>query len=103
MKMNNMNKIQYFLLILFFLFNSVRAQESISLSGTWMFRLDESDKGIANNWQNELFTNQILLPGTTDEAKYGTKTIGAEVGMLTREYKYIGPAWYQKEIEIPLT
>jgi beta-galactosidase len=96
-------KMRYLLLILLSVCLSVQAQENISLSGTWRFCLDQRDEGITNSWQNRLFTDAIILPGTTDEAKYGIKAIGAETGYLTREYKYIGPAWYQKDIEIPLS
>lgn len=77
------------------------AQDVRTLAGVWEFRLDKDNKGIQENWQNEPFTDQIKLPGTTDEAGYGEKTSGSDFGILTRAYKYYGPAWYSKEIEIP--
>lgn len=46
-------------------------------------------------------TEQITLPGTTDEAHFGEKTTGSDFGILTRAYKYYGPAWYERDIEIP--
>ena len=78
-----------------------QAQQVESLSGTWQFRLDPEDKGLKENWQSTAFSDRIALPGTTDEAGYGEKTFGSDFGILTRAYKYYGPAWYSKEIEIP--
>ena len=78
-----------------------QAQDVESLSGTWQFRLDPEDKGLKENWQGTSFTDHITLPGTTDEAGYGEKTSGSDFGILTRAWKYYGPAWYSKEIEIP--
>lgn len=80
---------------------SLQAQERQDLTGIWQFRLDRKDKGISENWQTQKFQDFIHLPGTTDEAHYGEKTSGSDFGILTRAYKYYGPAWYQKEINIP--
>ena len=77
------------------------AQSRISLEGTWGFKLDEGDQGITEKWYNENLSDRISLPGSTDEAKKGEKTTGSDFGILTRAYKYVGPAWYQREIEIP--
>ena len=44
---------------------------------------------------------RIRLPGTTDEGGYGELTVGSDPGILTRVHKYYGPAWYQRDIEIP--
>lgn len=79
----------------------VHAQERMSLEGLWQFSLDENNVGIAEKWYTKKLTSKIALPGTTDEAKYGQKTSGSDFGILTREYKYYGPAWYQTEIHIP--
>lgn len=80
---------------------SLQAQDKQSLAGTWQFKLDDKDKGITENWQTQKLQDIIHLPGTTDEAHYGEKTSGSDFGILTRAYKYYGPAWYQKEINIP--
>ncbi|MFV0607019.1 MAG: glycoside hydrolase family 2 protein [Niabella sp.] len=80
---------------------TVSAQQIIPLKGTWGFKLDEANVGIKENWATQKFTQTIALPGTTDEAHYGTKTTGSDFGILTRAYKYIGAAWYQKEVTIP--
>ena len=80
---------------------SVQAQEFLSLAGSWSFQLDSLNEGEKNNWQSKQFSHQIYLPGTTDEGHYGFKTSGSDFGILTRAYKYCGPAWYQQEIMIP--
>lgn len=79
------------------------AQNKINLEGTWGFKLDENDKGVSQEWYNKALNSgeTIQLPGTTDEAKKGLKTSGSDFGILTRAYKYYGPAWYQREIDIP--
>lgn len=79
----------------------LQAQDVQSLAGTWQFSLDKDNKGLTENWSDKSFTETISLPGTTDEAHYGEQTSGSDFGILTRAYKYYGPAWYQKEIEVP--
>lgn len=72
-----------------------------SLAGEWMFALDPKNIGENELWASKTFEQKISLPGTTDEAKYGEKTVGSDYGILTRAYKYIGSAWYQREIFVP--
>lgn len=79
----------------------VCAQEKLSLDGIWKFSLDEKDIGLKERWFEKDLTQVIHLPGTTDEAKYGTRTTGSDFGILTREYKYYGSAWYQRDIIVP--
>lgn len=73
---------------------------TISLAGEWHFSLDPKNEGEKESWAGKELGNMITLPGTTDQAQYGEKTLGSDYGILTRAYKYIGPAWYQREIEI---
>ena len=81
---------KYTLIILLQLaLTSLIAQDYIDLSGNWSAKLANGQTGIA------------YLPGTTDEAKLGEKSVGSDFGILTRAYKYIGKAWYEREIEIP--
>ena len=96
-----LSKVIFFLLVNLCVSAFAQKQNSQSLSGTWQFRLDPEDKGLKENWQGVSFTDHIILPGTTDEAGYGEKTSGSDFGILTRAWKYYGPAWYSKEIEIP--
>jgi beta-galactosidase len=74
--------------------------QSISLVGQWQFSLDPQNVGEKENWSTKILTDKISLPGTTDEAHYGTKTVGSDYGILTRAYKYVGPAWYQREFVV---
>jgi hypothetical protein len=77
-------------------------ESPLSLSGNWGFHLDPENVGREfTSWPEVDFANAMVLPGSTDEAGYGTKTTGPEFGHLTREWRYEGAAWYQREIEIP--
>ena len=94
---------KYFTGFLFFvLFTQTGfSQERLSLAGSWCFQLDPDGKEMKQDWYQNPQVEHIQLPGTTDEAKKGTKTQGADYGILSRAYKYIGPAWYSREINIP--
>jgi Glycosyl hydrolases family 2, sugar binding domain. len=49
-------------------------------------------------------TETIQLPGTTDTNKKGDFTAKSEeTTHLTRIWSYKGKAWYQREIEIPVS
>lgn len=96
-----LSKVIFFLVTNWCISAFAQIQNNQSLSGTWQFKLDPEDKGLKENWQGTSFTDHITLPGTTDEAHYGEKTSGSDFGILTRAYKYYGPAWYSREIEIP--
>ncbi len=73
----------------------------ISLKGKWNFQLDPSDKGVGNKWFAKKLEDEILLPSTTDVQQKGELNTKTEYGRFTRLYPYGGPAWYQKEIEVP--
>src|SRR5690606_29584756 len=52
----------------------------------------------------QLFPNlaeEIILPGSTDQAGKGYKTQEMTSLRLTRMFEYKGPAWYEKEVFIP--
>ena len=74
---------------------------SLFLSGQWQFRLDPNNVGRAQKWFAEDLPNRIALPGTTDQAGFGTKTVGPDKSRLSRVYQYVGPAWYQRDVTIP--
>ncbi|NWJ52758.1 MAG: beta-galactosidase [Bacteroidetes bacterium] len=95
-------------IIILFLFviggwSSSYAQQSISLAGEWRFQLDPLDFGKTDGSQLYLqkLNDKITLPGSTDLASKGIKTVSRHVDRLTRVYEYMGPAWYQRDIEIP--
>lgn len=105
-----MRRINIYLLLtglLMCLFSCKNNPSHISLAGEWEFALDSTDTGINENWAGQNFKNTILLPGTTDDAGYGTPNKLApaiqkpQVLHLTRKNSYVGPAWYSKEVDIP--
>ena len=75
---------------------------SIPLAGTWRFRLDPHKVGIEQQWYATRLPDEIKLPGTTDEAKLGLPNPAKpSLDGLFRPNVYAGPAWYQRDIEIP--
>ncbi len=74
-----------------------RARESrvISLAGRWGFRLGPEGAGP--------LTDEVNLPGTTDENRRGTPADPAKpiISRLTRRFSHVGPACYAREVEIP--
>lgn len=86
---------------------ALEQNEFLSLSGKWSFQLDPEKKGLDERWFDRNLASSIKLPGTTDEHEFGTANrlkpaLSKEVlHHLTRKHSYIGPAWYQKVIEIP--
>lgn len=83
-------------------------QQELSLAGDWQVKLDPDNKGESEHWASRTLSGKaVTLPGTLDDAKIGNKNtlepaINNEVlSHLTREYEYIGVAWYQKEVFIP--
>jgi len=73
----------------------------MDLSGDWGFALDPDRRGIEERWFKDQLAGEIKLPGSTDELKVGERILGTDTFRLNREYKYIGVAWYQREIEVP--
>lgn len=90
------------IIVWFLLFSSgLEAQQIVSLAGEWKVQLDPDSIGVEKRFFDKNIGDAILLPGTLDEAGYGTKTAGSDYGILSRKYKYVGPAWYNREIIIP--
>ena len=104
-------------------------RETISLEGTWAFRMDPSDRGIDARWYLEDLEGVLTLPGSMTE-----NGLGNDVDLATpwtgglndssyfkderyQRYRtpgnikipfwlqpekyYTGAAWYQKEIRLP--
>ncbi len=102
---------------------------AIDLSGEWRFALDPSNQGVVGNWFDQALPNKIMLPGVLQSQGYGdeisTKTPwvlslydrnwferddfkayikpgSTKVPFLSQPPRhYVGPAWYQRDIEIP--
>ncbi len=75
--------------------------EAIPLAGEWRFKLDPADEGVTGSWFNTTLPDSTVLPGSTDENGYGTPVTGDDTYRLSRIYKYVGPAWYQRTVVIP--
>ncbi len=89
-------------IILLLLINHLLAgQTTIDLSGTWKARLDTSNTLFRQNPDRCRMEGDIRLPASLAEQGFGYKTEGSDFGVLTPEYKYIGKAWYSRDIEIP--
>ncbi|MGQ9915399.1 MAG: discoidin domain-containing protein [Thermogutta sp.] len=106
----------------------VNAEEVLPLQGTWRFRLDPQDEGVQGAWYSESLPDRIELPGMLQGQGYGfpparnSKWL-AGIGLklqndprfaeffsddnflcpffLTPPRHYVGPAWYQREVDIP--
>ncbi|MBM3310349.1 MAG: beta-galactosidase [Candidatus Aminicenantes bacterium] len=105
------------------------AESIIDLAGTWRFAVDQADAGVAERWFSTTLGGSIKLPGSMAENGLGddpgveTKWTGGIVDKSwykSPEYAryrepgnvkvpfwlnpvkvYLGPAWYQREVEIP--
>ncbi len=89
------------IMLSFAIMSAVAADNSISLSGDWKFKLDPDNIGTKEKWFEQQLPDKAKLPGSLDEQKLGFKNDEVCLGHLTREYKYIGKAWYQKKVDIP--
>lgn len=107
-------------ILFFYIFSfgayTLKAQNIMSLQGKWTFRVDSMDIGEREHWERDTFSDEIELPGSTDEYNVGNewplfKSIlgarpmedypkNADFGMVTRKHKYIGKVWYQKKFVI---
>ncbi|MDR2276202.1 MAG: glycoside hydrolase family 2 [Sphingobacterium sp.] len=79
----------------------------LNLAGQWHVQLDPEDVGEKNGWTNRSFMTSIKLPGTTDDAGLGVENTlipaltKPQLSHLTRKHRYVGAAWYTKEVLIP--
>ncbi len=80
-------------------------QWRLPLGGTWNCRLDRQDAGVNEGWFTQLLTatTAISLPGTLAQAGLGDKIDTRSRFGLTPKIRYVGKAWYQREIDIPET
>ncbi len=74
----------------------------MNLQGTWLFELDPDDVNQERDIRKLTFSDVITLPGTTDTNRKGNKNAQTDITThLSRNYSYVGKAWYQKEVNIP--
>jgi len=120
-----------FILLASSFFIPCKGQQQISLSGIWYFRMDTADRGITQKWylQYPLNLDTILLPGSMPQRNKGFNPtlhtqwtasiydsswyVDPEMArfrqpdslkfpfFLTPRKYYVGPAWYQRSIQIP--
>ena len=77
-------------------------QDPISLAGQWRCTLDPNKEGVEKQFFNQELPERISLPGSTDEAKMGVPNPNKPtLDGLYRLYLYEGPAWFQRDIQIP--
>jgi hypothetical protein len=74
---------------------------TLPLNGTWKFRLDAEDVGVAEKWFALELDDTVQLPGTTDENHKGIKKDEQCIDRLSRVWYWKGPAWYQRCVTIP--
>jgi hypothetical protein len=73
-------------------------EPAVSLAGEWRFEIAGTN---ADAYAREL-PGKIHLPGTMDDAGLGPRNTKApKLDGPYRLYDYAGPAWYQRDIEIP--
>ena len=97
-----MKRIHFIFIILLFFSTGIQAQNNtIDLSGNWYVKLDTANEWIKKAPDSCKTEGNIELPASLAEKGFGFKTKGSDNGELTPAYKYIGKAWYTREIEIP--
>lgn len=121
---------QIITLLAMFSLLSFKGEENISLSGSWRFQIDRDDRGIKEGWFSLGLKEEVKLPGSMaenlkgDEVTLKTKWTGSIYDSsfyfnprlekyrqpgnihipfwLTPAKHYVGIAWYQKEVVIPV-
>ncbi len=74
---------------------------TLNFGGVWSFELDPGNVGIRERWFARELADAIALPGTTDEARKGEFADERCEDRLSRVWRWIGPAWYQRTVTIP--
>jgi len=95
--------IKNILIILFFVISTyVGARESVMLDGTWRFKMDPNNQGRTQRWHMQRLQETVQLPGTMDQNQLGETNNNHNFTMhLSRQFNYVGNAWYQRDIIIP--
>lgn len=117
------------LFVLLVLMVCCKSENELDLSGEWMIKLDKRNIGEQEKWYNSSFEKRLILPGSLrdndigdipsletlwtgsiydsswffnpDYEKYRKKDSLKFPFWLTPVKRYVGSAWYQKEIKIP--
>ncbi len=78
-----------------------KADETLSLAGTWAFQLDPENVGVEQEWFTQKLGDTITLPGSTDEHHKGIRKDEQCIDRLSRVWYWKGPAWYRRDVTIP--
>lgn len=81
-------------------------ERRIRLDGSWEFRLDPQDKGVAEQWQDMgSFTERIEVPGTWQGQGFGGdgKECPWNIPLPSRVFRatYTGTGWYARHFCLP--
>jgi hypothetical protein len=86
----------------------IKANTTLKLNGSWDYQLDYEDIGLIKEWyKQKLSKSNFILPGTTATNNVGealeikSELNRESVRCLRQQFRYVGPAWYQKKVEIP--
>ena len=73
------------------------------LAGEWRFACDPTRQSInlCGGWYDYELPERVILPGTTASNNKGVPSTVKDVDHMSSAYQYVGPAWYQRDIEIP--
>jgi beta-galactosidase len=87
---------------------SHQSERRLSLSGTWRFRLDPDEEGVADGWFRDpsALTDMVQVPGCWQGQGHGGDgpDVVWDFGFQTRTFQatYTGTGWYGRQIEAPL-
>ncbi len=95
-----LNYISLLIVVCGFVANAT-GQTIIDLSGEWQLQLDTQNELVQKFPDRCKTEGSIELPASLAEKGYGLETKGSDFGVLTPTYKYVGKAWYSREISIP--
>jgi len=72
------------------------ARATVSLNGTWEFRMDPRDEGVAGKWFDAgvAYPDKIQVPGN-----WQAQGFGEPKGHLRHDYQ--GRAWYRRSVTVP--
>jgi hypothetical protein len=76
---------------------------TIGLSGEWRFAFDIKGTGLnyCGGWFERTLSETVVLPGSAVGNKKGIYNTMEDVDNRGDPWGYVGPAWYQKDFEIP--
>ncbi|WP_321472195.1 sugar-binding domain-containing protein [uncultured Paludibaculum sp.] len=71
-------------------------RERVDLNGSWQFRLDPANEGLAQKWFSApgQFTGKIAVPGAWQAQGFGQPS-------AQLRHNFEGTAWYQRSVTIP--